>query len=190
MPDPFSMDLTGKMLAAMPGMNDPRFDRSVIFICAHSGEGAMGLIVNKPASDVRLGALMEQLNIPVAEGLSQTQVYIGGPVEPARGFVLHGNDYSSQLKTLEVGASFGMTATLDVLEDIASGNGPQDALVMLGYAGWGPGQLEAELAHNGWLTVDAQADLVFGPDDDAKWAAALGTLGIDPLGLSGMAGRA
>lgn len=190
MPDPLSMDLTGAMLVAMPGMNDPRFDRSVVFICAHSADGAMGLIINKPARDITLGALMDQLDIPVSDAARHQQVHIGGPVEPTRGFVLHDCDYVSRLKTLPVGDAFGMTATMDVLEDIASGQGPRDALVMLGYAGWGQGQLEDELARNGWLTVEAGADLVFGTADDDKWAAALGTLGIDPLGLSGMAGRA
>ncbi|MFL4470262.1 YqgE/AlgH family protein [Tateyamaria armeniaca] len=190
MPDPFSLDLTGNLLVAMPGMGDPRFDRSVIFICAHSDEGAMGLIVNKPARDVDLGDLLEQLDIKVEPGIRHMQVHIGGPVETSRGFVLHSTEYTSRLKTLEVGDTFGMTATLDVLEDIAAGGGPDQSLVMLGYAGWGAGQLEGEISRNGWLTVDAEADLVFGADDDAKWAAALATLGIDPLGLSGMAGRA
>ena len=190
MSDPFALDLTGKLLVAMPGMGDPRFDRSVVFICAHSQEGAMGLIVNKPARDVDLGALMSQLEIDAGPSLSGLTVHIGGPVETTRGFVLHSTDYQSRLQTLEVGDAFGMTATLDVLEDIAAGEGPDVALVMPGYAGGGAGQLEGEIARNGWLTVEADAGLVFGKDDDAKWAAALGTLGIDPLGLSGMAGRA
>lgn len=190
MPDPFAMDLTGALLVAMPGMGDPRFDRSVIFICAHSADGAMGLIINKPAPDVTLGALMEQLDIEPQQDAHQMQVHVGGPVETSRGFVLHRRDYASRLKTLEVGGAFGMTATLDVLEDIAAGQGPRDPLVMLGYAGWGPGQLEGEIARNGWLTVDADPALVFSPDSDGKWAAALGTLGIDPLALSGTAGRA
>lgn len=190
MPDPFSLDLTGSLLVAMPGMNDLRFDRSVIFICAHSSEGAMGLIVNKPAPDINLGALLEQLDIQTEEETRHMQVHIGGPVEPSRGFVLHGPDYASKLKTLEVGGAFGMTATLDVLEDIATDAGPRDALIMLGYSGWGSGQLENEIARNGWLTVEAAPELVFAPDNDGKWAAALATLGIDPLGLSGTAGRA
>ena len=167
MSDPFALDLTGKLLVAMPGMGDPRFDRSVVFICAHSQEGAMGLIVNKPARDVDLGALMSQLEIAAGPSLSGLTVHIGGPVETTRGFVLHSTDYQSRLQTLEVGDAFGMTATLDVLEDIAAGEGPNVALVMLGYAGWGADQLEGEIARNGWLTVEADAGLVFGKDDDA-----------------------
>lgn len=190
MPDPDPMDLTGALLVAMPGMSDPRFDRSVIYVCAHSAEGAMGLIINKPAQDVPLGALMDQLDIKVRANLRDRLVHIGGPVETSRGFVLHGRDYSSRLKTLEVDSDFGMTATLDVLEDIATGEGPREALIMLGYAGWAAGQVEAEIAQNGWLTVDADPNLVFASDDEGKWAAAVGTLGIDPLGLSGTAGRA
>lgn len=190
MPDPFSMDLTGALLVAMPGMGDPRFERSVIFICAHSDDGAMGLIVNKPASDITLGALMQQLEVGAVPKARDMQVHIGGPVETTRGFVLHGRDYASRLKTLEVGDDFGMTATMDVLEDIAAGQGPAQALIMLGYAGWGAGQLEGEIARNGWLTVAGDPALVFAREDEGKWAAALGTLGIDPLGLSGTAGRA
>lgn len=190
MPDPNLMDLTGALLVAMPGMCDPRFDRSVIFVCAHSTEGAMGLIINKPAADITLGALLDQLEIDVEQGPLHVPVHIGGPVETSRGFVLHGKDYRSRLKTLSVGDDFGMTATMDVLEDIAAGKGPDKALIMLGYAGWGPGQLEAEIAMNGWLTAAASADLVFGAEDAGKWGAALGTIGVDPLGLSGTAGRA
>jgi len=190
MSDPFALDLTGKLLLAMPGMGDPRFDRSVVLICAHSQEGAMGLMINKPARDVDLGALMAQLEIDADPASRDLPVHIGGPVETSRGFVLHSTEYQSRLQTLPVGDAFGMTATLDVLEDIAAGEGPQSALVMLGYAGWGAGQLEGEIARNGWLTVEADASLVFDPDDDAKWAAALGTLGVDPFGLSGIAGRA
>ena len=190
MTDPLALDLTGALLVAMPGMSDPRFDRSVIFMCAHSEEGAMGLIINKPAADITLADLMDQLDIPLEDQMRGMSVYIGGPVESARGFVLHGTDYNSRLKTLAVGSAFGMTATLDVLEDIGAQRGPRDALIALGYAGWGAGQLEGELANNGWLTVEASADLVFGTPDDDKWAAALATLGIDPMSLSGVAGRA
>lgn len=191
-PTPFDLtghDLTGSLLVAMPGMGDPRFDHSVVFLCAHSQEGAMGLIVNKPAHDMGLGELLEQLEVP-GKASQRMPVHFGGPVEPARGFVLHSTDYRSRLQTLEIGGSFGMTATLDVLEDMANGEGPKRALVMLGYAGWGPGQLEGEIAQNGWLTVEATPELVFGATDGDKWMAALRSLGIDPLGLSGVAGRA
>ncbi|WP_254684849.1 YqgE/AlgH family protein [Tateyamaria omphalii] len=184
-----TLDLTGQLLVAMPGMGDPRFDRSVVFMCAHGEDGAMGLIVNKPAVDMNLGELLDQLDIKGSTPARTHPVHFGGPVETQRGFVLHGADYTSRLQTLEVGA-FGMTATQDVLEDIATGEGPERALVMLGYAGWGPGQLEGEIARNGWLTVGATPQLVFGTGDTSKWIKALNALGIDPLGLSGEAGRA
>jgi putative transcriptional regulator len=183
------MDLTGKLLIAMPGMGDPRFEHSVVFLCSHTDEGAMGLIVNKPARDVRLSDLLEQLEI---DGPAQPAmpVHFGGPVDGVRGFVLHSPEYRSKLHTLEVPGGFCMTATLDILEDIAGGIGPQKALMMLGYAGWGPGQLEEEIACNGWLTAEAETGLIYDVPDDAKWAAALNTIGVDPLGLSASAGRA
>jgi len=190
MPDPLSLDLTGALLVAMPGMGDPRFDRSVVFLCAHSAEGAMGLIVNKPAEDMALGDLYDQLEITTEPDSRNRPVHFGGPVETSRGFVLHSTDYQSRLKTLDVRPGFGMTATLDVLEDLASGDGPRRALVMLGYAGWGPGQLEGEIASNGWLTVDSDPALVFETANGDKWMSAVKSLGIDPLALSGAAGRA
>jgi len=185
------MDLTGKLLIAMPDMGDLRFEHAVVFICSHSDEGAMGLIVNKPAADVRLSDLLDQLDIkPDRPERGQLPVYFGGPVETARGFVLHSADYDANLHSMAVASGFKMTATLDILEDIATGRGPDRALMMLGYAGWGPGQLESEIAMNGWLTADASPDLVFGGADDGKWEAALKTLGVDPLTLSASAGRA
>ena len=189
------MDLTGKLLIAMPGMGDPRFERAVVFLCSHGDDGAMGLIVNKPAPDVSLADLLAQLEIAAAApagGAAKTgvPVHFGGPVEAARGFVLHSSDYTSNLHSMEVSAGFSMTATLDILEDIAAGRGPKRALMMLGYAGWGPSQLESEIAMNGWLTAEATADLVFTLPDDEKWGAALKTLGVDPLTLSASAGHA
>ncbi|WP_172676948.1 YqgE/AlgH family protein [Aestuariivita boseongensis] len=184
------LDLTGKVLIAMPGMGDPRFEHAVVFLCSHSDEGAMGLIVNKPSSDVSLRELLEQLEImPSAPDLARP-VYFGGPVEGGRGFVLHGPDYGSQIHTLQVTDEIAMTATVDVLEDIGRGAGPSELLMLLGYAGWGPGQLEGEIAQNGWLTADADAKLIFGTPDPMKWGAALKSLGIDPVMLSGSAGRA
>jgi len=190
MSDEDPLDLTGALLVAMPGMGDPRFDRAVIFLCAHTPEGAMGLIVNKPVPDMALGDLLDQLDLQANGPAHTATVHFGGPVETARGFVLHSPDYQSGLKTLNVADQFGMTATIDVLEAIANGEGPERAQVMLGYAGWGPGQLESEIARNGWLTADATLDLVFDVDDDAKWLEAIKSLGIDPLGLSGAAGHA
>lgn len=189
MPDTM-LDLTGKLLIAMPGMSDPRFAGAVIFIAAHSADGAMGLIVNKPAEGVALSDVLEHLSDRAVPNQSALGVHRGGPVEVERGFVLHSDEYRSALQTLAIEGGFALTATLDILEDIATGAGPSRALLMLGYAGWGPGQLEAELGMNGWLTCDADMELIFDLEDAAKWAAAVSSLGVDPLGLSATAGRA
>jgi len=182
--------LTGKLLIAMPAMGDPRFEHAVVFLCAHSEDGAMGLIVNKPTDDVTLTDLLEQLSIEALPGARRMKVHFGGPVEAGRGFVLHSPDYESSISSLRVDERFRMTATLDVLEEFARGAGPARALMALGYAGWGPGQLEAELAQNAWLTCEATPELVFSPDDGGKWQAALKLLGVDALMLSGTGGRA
>jgi len=185
-----SVDLTGQFLIAMPGMGDPRFDKSVIFMCAHSGEGAMGLIVNKPAVEVRFQDLLDQLDLKAPAHTANVPVHFGGPVEQARGFVLHSTEYVANESTLDVTSEIGMTATLDVLEDIAQANGPSKSLLALGYSGWAAGQLEAELAANAWLTAPASPQIVFETADEAKWQAALGVLGVDALVLSDTAGRA
>lgn len=184
------MELGGKLLVAMPGMGDPRFDRSVILVCAHSPEGAMGLIVNKPVSDLSFAKLLAQVNIAPRTAARDIRVHFGGPVERGRGFVLHSQDYAGGPATMAVPGGYNMTATLDVLEALAHGAGPARALLALGYAGWGPGQLEAEIGRNDWLTADAAADLVFAPEDSAKWLGALRAMGIDPLTLSPVSGRA
>ncbi len=184
------LDLTGKLLVAMPGMGDPRFAHSVIFMTAHSDAGAMGLMVNKPAPELKLSDVLEQLVEGSASVDGSLGVHIGGPVETGRGFVLHSDDYESAIETLVVEGGFALTATLDILEDIAAGKGPDKALLTLGYAGWGPGQLEGEIGQNGWLTCEADAALVFGLPDAQKWGAAVQSIGIDPLGLSATAGRA
>lgn len=183
------MDLTGKLLIAMPGMEDPRFAGAVVLLCTHGTDGAMGLIVNKPAADLTMAEVLGTLDIQTAGALADMPVYFGGPVETSRGFVLHSPDYASSLHTLEVARGLAMTATQDVLEDIAAGRGPEHLMVALGYAGWGPGQLEDEIAANGWLTAEADAALVFG-SDDVMWAETIRTLGIEPSALSGAAGRA
>jgi putative transcriptional regulator len=185
------LDLTGKLLIAMPGMGDTRFAHSVVYICSHTDDGAMGLIINKPNGDVLFSDLLKQLDItadPPERG--QMPVHFGGPVEGVRGFVLHSAEYTSERHSLKISEFISMTATLDILEDIAVDQGPEKALMMLGYAGWGPGQLEQEISMNGWLTVDANTDLVFGADDGAKWSAALKLLGVNPLTLSASAGHA
>lgn len=184
------IDLTGKLLIAMPEMGDPRFDRSVIYMCAHSDEGAMGLILNKPTGDVWMSDLFDQLDIETGAGTPRRMVHFGGPVETGRGFVLHSDDYLSSIASLEVAPGIAMTATLDVLEEIAAGRGPERFVMMLGYSGWGPSQLEGEIAQNGWLTCDASDTLVFDTPADTLWQAALRTLGVDALTLSAAAGRA
>ena len=182
--------LDGQLLIAMPGMGDLRFERSVIFLCAHSAEGAMGLIVNKPAPELSFVDLLAQLKIPATIDLAETRVHFGGPVEHGRGFVLHTADYSVEEASMQVSDVFAMTATIDILKDMARGAGPREALLALGYSGWGPGQLEAEIQANGWLTAPADAELVFGPDDSEKWGAALRSISIDPRLLSAEGGRA
>ncbi len=185
-----SMNLTGKFLIAMPGMGDARFERSLVFLCAHSEEGAMGLIVNKPMEEPGFRSLLRRLEIEPGPDCAEVQVHFGGPVEGGRGFVLHSADYFVGASTLRVDARFGMTATLEVLGDLAQGQGPARALLALGYAGWGPGQLESEIGNNGWLTCDATPDLVFSEASATKWERALRSLGIEALTLSGTSGRA
>lgn len=188
-PDPL-IELVGKCLISMPDMPDPRFQSSVIFVCAHSPEGAMGIIVNKPVHDVELSDLMDQLSIPKGPADPNLPVYFGGPVEHGRGFVLHSSEYRSDLSTMDAGASFAMTATIDILEDISAQNGPEHVLIALGYAGWGPGQLEQEIVANGWLVAEVGPEIIFDLPDSKKWSAALGVLGIDPAILSSSGGRA
>jgi putative transcriptional regulator len=183
-------NLIGQMLIAMPSMGDPRFAGSVIYICAHSDDGAMGLIVNKPVKDLAFPDLLSQLEIEAIDQARNTQVYFGGPVEHGRGFVLHSPDYKTQGSTLQVDDAVSMTATLDILEDIARGFGPASSLLALGYAGWSAGQLENELAENGWLTCDGVPEIIFGTNSDDKWRDALATLGVSPLMLSAEGGSA
>lgn len=189
-------DLTGQLLIAMPGMGDPRFAGSVVFLCAHSPEGAMGLVVNKAIPDVSFPEMLRQLGVE-GSATEEVPVGFGGPVETGRGFVLHSSEYKGrpsngdgQDGTLRVDQRFSMTATIDILEDIANGKGPDQAFMALGYSGWGPQQLEAEISLNGWLTCDASPTLVFGGRMQGKWEAALASLGVDPLTLSAEAGRA
>lgn len=184
------MDLNGKLLVAMPAMTDPRFERSVILLCAHGGEGAMGLIINKPVPDLSFNNLLDQLKIPHAPQGRDIRVHFGGPVERGRGFVLHSNDYTGGAATMKIAGCYGMTATVDVLEAMATGQGPHQALLALGYAGWGPGQLESEIARNDWLTTDPDEKVIFSDNDSGKWTTALRGMGIDPLTLSAAAGRA
>ena len=185
-----SMDLGGQILIAMPGMGDPRFEHAVILVCAHSADGAMGLIINKPAPDLSFDRLIDQLSLPKSDAGREIRVHQGGPVERSRGFVLHSRDWQAGKATMQIAGQFGMTATLDILEALATGAGPAFALLALGYSGWGPGQLEAEIGRNDWLTADGSAELIFSEDDGGKWAGALRGMGIDPVSLSSVAGRA
>jgi putative transcriptional regulator len=189
--------LDGQMLIAMPSMPDERFARSLIYICAHSSEGAMGIVVNQRASNINFPDLLVQLEVIPATDLIQLpesagvmQVLKGGPVETGRGFVLHSADFFIENATLPIDEGICLTATLDILKAIARGNGPASAVLALGYAGWGAGQLENEIQQNGWLNCDADTDLIFGEDTDGKYQRALRKLGIDLSQLSTDAGHA
>jgi putative transcriptional regulator len=189
--------LEGKMLIAMPTMGDDRFARTLIYLCAHSDEGAMGLVVNKIAPSIQFPELLEQLEIPSSPPLqgkgsvpATVPVLQGGPVEAARGFVLHSQDYHQDNATLSISEDVSMTASIDVLKAIARGAGPDKAMLALGYAGWGPGQLEHEIQANGWLHCDPDDDLIFGINLNDKYNQALAKLGVDVSFLSGDAGHA
>jgi putative transcriptional regulator len=182
--------LDGQLLIAMPGMRDPRFHRSLVFLCAHSADGAMGIIVNKRADNLKLEDLFDKLSIPIGAGIAAAPVHYGGPVETGRGFVLHSSDYRADDATMKIDSDTSMTATLDILHAMAGNRGPDHAIVALGYAGWAPGQLEAELQANGWLACPPDQDLLFSPDEDTKWDKALAKLGVHPAMLSATGGRA
>lgn len=185
------------MLIAMPGMSDPRFDRSLIFMCAHSENGAMGIIVNKTTPMLSFGELTSQLDLfsaseyeAIAPELRGSAVLFGGPVEPNRGFVLHTSDYLAAEASMPVGKELALTATLDILRDIATGKGPRRSTLALGYAGWAPGQLEDEIQHNGWLHGEPDEMVLFGGQHDIKYDQALRKIGVDPVMLSRDAGHA
>ncbi len=189
--------LDGQMLIAMPTMRDERFARSVIYVCAHSTEGAMGIVVNQPAGNISFPDLLVQLDIIPAdqvirlpETAGTVKVLKGGPVETGRGFVLHSSDFFIEDSTLPIDDGVCLTATLDILKAIAQGAGPESAVLALGYAGWAAGQLESEIQDNGWLHCSADPDLIFGDDVDNKYERALRKIGIDPGMLSSEAGHA
>src|SRR5512135_696484 len=189
--------LDGQMLIAMPAMNDERFTRAVIYVCAHSTEGAMGIVVNHPVANIKFPDLLVQLEvIPAAERIQlpmraeDVKVLKGGPVETGRGFVLHSADFFIENSTLPIDEGICLTATLDILKAIASGKGPSSAILALGYAGWAPGQLEHEIQENGWLHCAADRELIFGSDIDAKYEKALHKIGIDLGMLSSESGHA
>jgi putative transcriptional regulator len=182
--------LTGQLLVAMPQMLDPRFARSVIFLVAHSEDGgAMGLVVNKLLGSLTIGELLKQLDVPPSPSVSSNPVHFGGPVEGGRGFVLHTSDYNDE-GTVVVADNIALTATVEILRAIGKGDGPRRRLFALGYAGWAPGQLDAEIQANGWLSVAADDDIIFDADQDGKWRRALAKLGVDLTMLSTDAGHA
>ena len=188
--------LDSRMLIAMPGMGDPRFERSLIYVCAHSENGAMGIIVNKLIPMMSFLDLISSLDIVPDErhremnNVFQMAVQFGGPVEPERGFVLHTSDYFTADSSLPITERIALTATLDILRAMANGLGPMRAILALGYAGWAPGQLEDELGRNGWLDCDADDDLLFGNKQEDKYVRALRKIGVDPAMLSSDAGHA
>ncbi|HRD75882.1 MAG TPA: YqgE/AlgH family protein [Hyphomicrobiaceae bacterium] len=189
--------LAGQLLIAMPGMTDKRFARSVIYMCAHSNDGAMGIILNQHARNLTLLDLLQQLSVvPERSGaelpgaLKDTSVHVGGPVSSGRGFVLHSGDYFVEDESLRIDDQVSLTATVDILRSLVAGSGPRRFLLALGYSGWAGGQLEAEIQSNGWLHCDADADLVFDPNIDDKYSRAMSKIGVDVSFLSAAAGRA
>ncbi|HEY7610112.1 MAG TPA: YqgE/AlgH family protein [Alphaproteobacteria bacterium] len=181
--------LTGQLLIAMPAMPDPRFAHSVIFMCMHDERGAMGIIVNQVVDGLDFAKLLEQVGIKDEPPKRRIAIHVGGPVESGRGFVLHSSDYGLD-STLDVNGGIRLTQSIEVLKEISRGGGPRRCLLALGYAGWGPGQLEREIKQNGWLNVAADEELIFGAAIDDKWRLALAKMGIDPTMLSSSAGRA
>jgi putative transcriptional regulator len=189
--------LDGQLLVAMPAMQDERFARAVIYVCAHSSEGAMGIVINQPAPHIKFSDLLVQLEvIPAGERIElppragEIRVLRGGPVETGRGFVLHTADFFIDNSTLPIDEGICLTATLDILKAIARGQGPANAVLALGYAGWAPGQLETEIQSNGWLNCDSDSELLFGPNTEEKYAQAMRKIGIDPGKLASDAGHA
>lgn len=181
--------LEGQILIAMPSMSDPRFKKTIILLCSHNEEGAMGIVLNKDLNVLTFEDLLEQLNIESNYAARETGVHFGGPVETERGFVLHSTDKIHET-SIVIDKDIALTATLDILQSMAVGTGPSSSFFALGYAGWGPGQLEREIQDNGWLVVDADRELVFSQELEGKWTAAIQKLGFDPGLLSSDLGHA
>jgi len=181
--------LTGQLLVAMPAMQDPRFTRSVICLCAHSGEGAMGIVLNRPLDGLSFDDLLSQLKLDPVPPQRRIRLMSGGPVENGRGFVLHTADWETE-GSLTVQPGVALTASVDILKAIAGGGGPREGFLALGYAGWGPGQLENEIQQNAWLSVPSDETLLFTPAPETLWTRALAKLHVDPALLSGVAGHA
>lgn len=187
--DDKSIYLTGQLLIAMPQMPDARFDRSVIFMCVHNQDGAMGLMVNRVSSEMTFKELLTQVGVDSKPDMSGIPIHIGGPVETGMGFVLHTSDYH-QANTIRVNDDISLTHTIEILKDIAEGRGPRQVMLALGYAGWGAGQLDSEMQANSWLNVPADESILFGEDQQEKWERSIAKLGIDISLLSGDAGHA
>ena len=181
--------LTGQLLVAMPTMADTRFERSVIYICSHSPNGAMGIIINRLFNEANFFMLLDQLNISTSSSTPHLPVYFGGPVETGRGFVLHSTDCMRE-GSVAIDDNIALSATIEILQTIADGGGPEQLLMALGYSGWGAGQLENEMKANGWLTVPADTELLFDVEISVKWERALAKIGISPELLSAEAGHA
>ena len=181
--------LTGQLLIAMPAMDDPRFAQSVIIICAHTDDGAMGIVLNRPLAKPSFEALLQQLDVEPTPPARQIRLCEGGPVDHGRGFVLHTNDWTGD-GSLQVADDLALTASLDILQEIAHGRGPREGLLALGYASWGPGQLDQEMQDNVWLSAPAALDVLFDADYETKWRRAMAILRVDPLLLSAVAGHA
>ncbi len=181
--------LTGRLLVAMPQMEDPRFEHAVVYICGHDVNGSMGLVINKYADTLTLKEILSQLSVHTPNLKRNLRVHFGGPVEMGRGFVLHSTDYLQE-GSIRIDDNYALTATVEILRDIAIGKGPEKCLLALGYVSWSPGQIEAELQANSWLEIDSQEKLIFCEELDDCWSKAIGTLGIDPSMLSSDAGHA
>ncbi len=181
--------LTGQFLVAMPGMSDPRFARSVIYMCSHGPSGAMGLVINRLFGEADFSMLLRQLSLDPPPSAPDVPVQFGGPVEMGRGFILHSSDYVRE-GTTQIDDRIAVTASLEIVQDIAQGKGPERLLLALGYSGWGTGQLEEELRQNGWLTLPADETILFSPDLESKWDRAFAKIGIHPSMLSGTVGHA
>ncbi|HUT51198.1 MAG TPA: YqgE/AlgH family protein [Alphaproteobacteria bacterium] len=187
--DPAQGFFTGQLLTAMPNMPDPRFARTVIYMCAHSDEGALGLVVNKLFGDLNFEDLLDQVGIEPIECKRVIPVHSGGPVEAGRGFVLHSKEFTDE-STMIIDDQVSLTASIEILRAIAAGAGPRNCLLALGYSGWGPGQLELEIHENGWLNVPADEALIFDTDLENKWQRAIAKIGVDFAKLSPESGRA
>lgn len=181
--------LRNRLLIAMPQLHDGMFTKSVVYLCAHSAAGAMGIVINQRLPDVQFGDLLSQLHLPKSQMIVEPVVHFGGPVEAGRGFVLHSADFMRE-DTVRINEQLCVTGTIDILKAIAEGKGPHRSIFALGYAGWGPGQLEGEIQANSWLTGPPDDDLLFGTDISKKWEKALSRIGIDPFSLSADVGHA